>query len=456
MLLVIPILTISVGGVLLWMTASPSRLAYLLPVLLAFEYRMRASMLSFDLAELCLVVALGLWLVNSWGQTAAVAPQESTRYLTLIFLLAFCAFPSIFFEFDTAHAASVYRDLMLPFVFFLLFLRARLEKQQVHTLIKLGCVLAVFNACLGIVQYATGNYLWFAGPDEADWQAYKTGLARLSIFGTFLRVGDTLPVGLYTGANNFACFLSLPLCLVSTLAFSRELARRQRRICGVAALILFVSLVLTIFRSGLLVYAASMMLVYFILHPRNKAKRAIVLLLIASLIAILFLTQGLFDWDQFGSFQGRQDMIAASLEMIKSHPELLLTGGYADLYHMQSKETQEIHNLFLYCVVHYGLPATLLFFAFFIRFFRRSMVAARSARPLERNILVAIFVSVTANVFFYGATTMLVDSVQTSIWLLFWVGIGAYLIEFQNCEFKIQARGNVPRPAILRVHGDLA
>lgn len=364
MLLAIPIVVMALGAALLWIAANPSRLIYFVPVLLAFEYRFRLTTFSFDLSELCFVLMLLVCIVHAWEGKQSRTVHELPPQWLLVLFLAVSAFPGVFLESDTAHAASVYRDLMVPFLFLLAFLQARLDEKQIYSLIKFACILSFANACLGIVQYITGNYLWFAGPLEADWQAYKTGLAKLSIFGGFLGVQDTLPVGLYTGANNFACYLSLPLCLAVTLAFSPDLAKRKRLICAFAAVLMFVSLLFTIFRSGLLVFAASMMAVHLLLSRRRGFWRVAAVASLACLIAFLFLTQGLFDWDQFGSFAGRQDMISETFTLIKSHPELLLTGGFSDLYHVQSRETQEIHNLALYSIVQYGLPATILFFSF--------------------------------------------------------------------------------------------
>jgi O-antigen ligase len=349
----------------------------------------------------------------------------------LILALAICAAPSILFESNMAHAASVYRDLMVPYLFFFLLKRCRLERRQVHALIKLACALALANACLGLLQYATGDFLWFAGGREAEWQEYKIGLARFSL-GESLAPGNALPIGLYTGANNFACFLSLPLCLATTLVFTREIGERRRIACLGASLLLFVSLLLTIFRSGMVVLAASMTLVFLLLHPGKKLARVAAVAGFVALLGFLFLTQGILDWDQFGSFQGREDMVSDAGRLIQAHPEALMTGGFSDRYHAQTGEAQEIHNLALYSVVQYGLPATIFLFAFFIRFFRRAVAAARSMQGADRSVLVATCASIAASVFLYGATTMVIDSVQTSIWLMFWVGMGDYLIEFQQ------------------------
>jgi hypothetical protein len=432
MFLLIPAIILAAGMLLLGLAARPARLIYIVPPLLAFECRVRPSIFSVDLAELCVVAALGVWLIRCWERATPDLSPETSRESILIFALAICAAPSILFESNTAHAASVYRDLIVPFLFFFLLVRCRLEQRDVHALIKLACALALANACLGLLQYATGNFLWFAGAEEAEWQEYKIGLARLSILGDSLAPGNALPVGLYTGANNFACFLSLPLCLATTFSFTRGIGRRRRAICVAMSLVLFACLLLTIFRSGLVVFAASMTLVFLLLHPEKKMARVAAVAGLLALLGFLFLTQGILDWDQFGSFQGREEMVSAAVRLIKAHPEVVLTGGFSDLYHAQSRETQEIHNLALYSLVHYGLPATILLFAFFIRFFRRAMAAARSMQGPERNVLVATCASITASVILYGATTMVIDSVQTTIWLLFWVGMGGYLIEYQQ------------------------
>jgi hypothetical protein len=434
MLIAIPIVALSSAVFLLWIAASPSRLVYLLPVLLAFEYRVRPSLFSIDLAELCVVVALGVWLIRRWEQAPSATLLETPRESILILALAVCAAPSVLFESNMAHAASVYRDLIVPFLFFLLLVRCRLDRQQVHALIKLACALALGNALLGLLQYETGNFLWFAGAGEAEWQEYKIGLARLSLFGESLAPGNALPIGMYTGANNLACFLSLPLCLATTSVFTYEIGRSRRLLCLAASLLLFVCLLLTIFRSGLVVFTASMTLVFLLLHPEKKFARVAVVAGVVALLGFLFLTQGILDWDQFGSFQGREEMVSSAIRLVKAHPEVLLTGGFSDLYHAQSRETQEIHNLALYSVVHYGLPTTILLFAFFIRLFRRAVATARSMQGLERNILIATCASITATFILYGATTMVIDSIQTSIWLMFWVGVSEYLIGFQQCK----------------------
>jgi O-antigen ligase len=219
---------------------------------------------------------------------------------------------------------------------------------------------------------------------------------------------------------------------------------------------MFVCLLFTMFRSGLLVFAASMMTVYLFLSRRRGLLRLATVSVLTGVIAILFLTQGLFDWDQFGSFEGRQEMISDAFTLMKAHPELLLTGGYTDLYHLQSRETQEVHNLALYSIIQFGLPATLLFFAFFIRFFLRAFRAAKEVKGLERSVLLAIVASIGANVFLYGSTTMLIDSVQTTTWLLFWAGIASYLIAYAPSKARESSRAFVPRPPMLPQQGNLA
>lgn len=452
-LLAIPAATLIVAAFLFWIALRLSRVIYLIPLLLSFESRVRFSSFSFDLCELSLFIAACVFLLRRCNDTRAPERSGVPSERWLILLLAFFALPAIFLESNTAHAASVYRDFLLPFLFFAVFAQAKLDKRQLLTLLKLAGAFALANACLGIVQYFTGRYLWFAGPDEAEWQAYKTGLAKLSIFGDWLGVQDTLPVGLYTGANMFACFLSVPLCLTTALAFSPGLAKSKRLACLAAAVVMFVCLLFTMFRSGLLVYTASLMAVYLYLGRRRTLLRLFTVTTLASVVAVLFLTQGLFDWDQFGSFEGRQDMISAAFALVRAHPDLLLTGGFTDLYHLQSKETQEIHNLALYSIVQFGLPATLLFFAFVIRWIRRVLQAARAASGLDRTLLVSIVASVAANVFLYGSSTMLIDSVQTSVWLMFWIAVAHGLAAHINAAVKSPTPAFVHHSALLPAPG---
>jgi hypothetical protein len=456
----IPILMASAALLLFWLASNPSRLVFLLPLLLAFEYRIRFSSLSFDLSELSLFLVCFLYFVRQWREAVHYEPVAARSGRWLIPLLAICALPAIFLESNTAHAASVYRDLLLPFLFFAVLTQLRLEQRYIHALIKLACLLTLADACLGIVQYCTGKYLWFAGPDEAEWQAFKTGLARLSIFGDWVGVQDTLPVGLYTGANMFGCFLSIPLCLTTTLGFSGALSKCKRRACHFASMVIFACMLFTMFRSALLVYLASMLAIYLCLGRQGRLFRVLVVGVLAAFVVILFLAQGVFDWDQFGSFEGRREMISAALALIKTHPELLLTGGYTDLYHLQSKEPQEIHNLLLYSIVQFGLLATALFFAFFVGLIRRAWRAARvvhgvdSPHGIDRTLLVAIVASIAANVFIYGSSTMLIDSVQTSLWLMFWAGIANYLVCFVSGEKSLQTLPRTAKRRLIPAYGD--
>ena len=58
----------------------------------------------------------------------------------------------------------------------------------------------------------------------------------------------------------------------------------------------------------------------------------------------------------------------------------------------------------------------------------------------------AIAASIGANVFLYGSTTMLIDSVQTTIWLLFWAGIANYLIAYTSAKTSEPSRAVVYGP----------
>ncbi len=72
-----------------------------------------------------------------------------------------------------------------------------------------------------------------------------------------------------------------------------------------------------------------------------------------------------------------------------------------------------------------------------------------------KSVLVAIAASIAANIFLYGSTTMLIDSVQTSIWLLFWTGVASYLMAYATAEVRISSPAFVPRTVMLPEHGSL-
>jgi|GEM_PF-2684219 len=436
-LLAIPVIVGVLAFLLYCIASRPARIIFLIPFLLGFEYRVRLSAFSFDVSELLLLI-VGLVCVFP-PKIAGSTPtrRHSADYLWFVLPLAILAAPAVILESNTAHAASVYRDFVLPFVFFLALVRADIGARQVAALIKLTIAVMVANAGLGLIQYFSGNYLFLAAPIELEWQSYKTGLAKLSAFGDWIGVNDTLPVGLFTGANMFACFLSLPLCVTTVLAFSPSLRKSSRGICLVAAAVMLVCLTFTIFRSGLIVYAASLIVCYLYLGKRSLL-RLVTVSVLAGVLAALFFAPGVFDWDQFGSFQGREDMISAAVALVRSHPELLFFGGYTDLYHLQSRESQEIHNLALYSIVQFGLPATVLFFTFFARIAFRALRAARAADGLLRALLASIVISISANVFLYGLSTMLIDSVQTSLWFMFWAGIA------HNLTARIEVRDQAP------------
>src|SRR5271169_4519521 len=121
MLMVLPAMVLVLGILLLLLANRPVRWIYTVPLLLAFEYRVQMGGFSMDLAELSVLVALFVWLARTWEGKQTISAKSISRDGVAVFLLAVCALPSIFFEYNFHHAASVYRDLLLPFFFFFVF-----------------------------------------------------------------------------------------------------------------------------------------------------------------------------------------------------------------------------------------------------------------------------------------------------------------------------------------------
>jgi len=437
----------------LWWVASPTRVLYAIPLLVAFEFRNRYWGVSFEFVELCLVIAVIAWLWQFWSGGPAAGPAASQRDRGLLLLLAILAFPSIFFEDNLQHALSSYRDLLIPVTFFFFFGSLRMGSALLIRILKLSFVLALGNAALGILQYQTGYGLWFASGDELVWQAYKTGLIHAAEMASSIGLGESLAIGAYGGANNFATYLTVPFCLAGVLACSKELSRKKRAAFAAAAAVLFVALACTLFRSELLIAALSSVVLFLLLSPHITKRHIGIVAIAGGLLLSVFLMPGFLDWDQYGTLTGRWEMSGDALDLLAKHPLQSMVGGMSDLYHRHYAQPQDVHSMVLYCILQFGMPATLVFLGLITRWVVRCWRAAKTANGLSKKVLLAMLVPVAANIFLYGQTTMLFDSVQISMLLFFWLGVTSCLALRQECL----ASGSVKVTAatVPSFHGDV-
>ena len=434
--LLLPLLAVAGAGILsiifiifIWM---PTTLLYLVPLLLSVEYRVDLEFFSFTLAE---VSAVLVWIVVLLRirNNHRIHLKKIEVYLLLAIVIT--ALPGVLLESDVRHALSVYRDFTVPLIFFTGFLLTGLSWRQIITLLKIFVLVAAVSALLGIMQYKTNNYMWTMRPEDVIWQHYKLGFIQDSTVGQLLGVRNTLPVGLYSTTNNFASYLVIPTVLAFALALLPYRSRAERILWKASFISLFVSLLFTFSRGSLFTFlVAWLFLVWF----RKKHRISLTSLLMVGGIGVLLiglvLLSNVLSWDQLGTFEGRGVMLQAGVELLRDHPEALLTGGFTEEYRAHYYQWQSIHNLFLYGVLQFGLLATLSWL-FLVGLELRYILSVIHSKDQEvRSLVLALFGGLVTTVFMYAQTTSFIDSVQSSLWLFFWIGVGVCLHRFHRAD----------------------
>ncbi len=431
--MLLPLLVVGGGGILfiLLFSYQPVALLYVVPLLLSVEYRVELGFFSFTIAEVS--VAL-VWIVALLRIRNGQKFHLKKTDLTLLLLVTTASLPSVLFESDTRHALSVYRDFTIPLFFFTGFLMIDLSQRQIVKLLKFFVLMATVSAILGIMQYRTGNYIWTLRPEDVQWQNFKTSFLQSSMMGQLLGVKNTLAIGLFATTNNFASYLVIPTVLAFALASFPALRRREKVVWNASFIVLFVALLFTFSRGSLLTFlTAWLFLVWFRRKRRVSLLTVVVVASIGMLMIGLILWSGILSWDQLGTLKGRGVMFRAGIELIKDHPEVLLIGGFTEEYRAYYYQPQLIHNLPLYTILQFGLLATLswlLLVVIELRYILRSIIHSKNQEV--KFLGSALFGGIAATVFLYAQTTSFVDSVQSSLWLFFWIGMGIHLYRFSR------------------------
>lgn len=428
----LPLSAVVVGVVILSsiiFIQKPTTLIYFVPLLLSVEYRVELGVFSFTLGEVSAVLVWIVALLRIWNNHRIFLKKIE---IVLLLTIVITSLPSVFLENDTRHALSVYRDFILPLIFFIGFLLLDLSRQQVVKLLRMFVVIAAASALLGIVQYKTGNYMWTMRPEDVIWQRFKTGFIRDSTVGQLLGVNDTLPVGLSATTNNFASYLVIPTTLALALSLLPSRSHSENLLWKVSFVSLFVALLFTFSRGSLFTFLVASL---YLLWLRRRHSVSLITLLIVGcigvLVIVLMLWGSALSWDQLGTLKGRGAMLKAGMELLKDHPEVLFTGGFTEEYLANYYQWQLIHNLPFYAILQFGLLATsswLLLIGVELRY----ILSVIHSKDQEVKFLgLALFGGLFTTVFIYAQTTSLIDSVHSSLWLFFWTGIGVYLYRFR-------------------------
>ncbi|MBW1929012.1 MAG: O-antigen ligase family protein [Deltaproteobacteria bacterium] len=428
----LPLSAIITGMVILILLIHSSfAFLYFVPLLLSLEYRVELNFISFALGEISAVLVWLVALLQIWNNRKVYLSRSE---VILVLFIATAALPSVGLESDTRHALSVYRDLILPLVFFAGFLLIRLNRQQVIKLLKIFVLAATASAILGIIQFKTGHYLWTMRFEDVWWQNFKTDFIRSSMIGQLLNVKDTLPVGLYATTNNFASYLVIPAVCAFALATFPLRSRSEKLVWRMCSVTLFVALLFTFSRGSLFTFlVACLPLVWFQSRKYVSLASMFFVIGISVLIIAAILVTGILSWDQLGTLQGRAMMLQAGVELIKDHPEALLTGGFTEEYRTYYYQPQLAHNVALYAILQFGLLATLGWLFLVWHNLRIMWSGIKSENDIESKLLgMALLSGLFATVFLYAQTTSFIDNVQSSMWLFFWIGVGRVLIHHKK------------------------
>lgn len=397
----------------------------ILPVFLAIEYRVDFGVASLLLSELGPFVVIGAVVVFASGKSRVVVERHE---LALVFLIALFALVGVFLERDKIHALSLYRDLMVPLVFFVVIVSVRLERREVLTLAKAFVLVATVTAVLGIVQYATGKYMWLLRPEDAAWQELKTRFIRGFFLGDWLRTGSTLPAGLYTTTNNFASYLVIPCIVAYALGWVPRTEQKGRGVWRTCFVVLLAALFLTFSRGSIL----TLLVAWVVVHAFRRRHRVTPTQLgvaggVGVLIVALVIVSGVFSFDALGTVRARIVMISAASNLLTDRPEVLLSGGFAEEYHAHYYAQQIVHNLELYGIIQYGLVATAAWVLLVVLQLKKTYRMLRSPDGESRATAIGVLAGVGVTVFVYAQTTSFVDNIQSTMWLFFWLGIAVHL-----------------------------
>lgn len=395
------------------------------PLLLAIEYRVDLGAASFTLSEVASLVVVGTAiLLAARHQRVAVEWPE----LILTLLIGVAALVGVFIERDMNHALSKYRDLMAPLVLFVVLASLRLDRGEIVALVKTFVLVATATAALGLVQYATGRYLWFLRPEDVAWQEFKTAFIRSVFVGEWLRTGTRLPAGLYATTNNFASYLVVPCLVAYALGWMPRARMRSRVFWAICFGILLASLLLTFSRGSIFSFLMAWAVVWaFRRRHRIKLAQLAVVGAVGVVGVLLIILSGLLSFDQLGTVEGRFVMIRAAGDLLMDFPQALLVGGFTENYRAHYYADQLVHNTELYLIIQYGLLATLAWLCIVLLQIRRLYGLLRSPDAEVRNISLALLAGLGVMVLVYAQTTSFADHVETTMWLFFWLGVAVHL-----------------------------
>jgi O-antigen ligase len=266
----------------------------------SYVWRFKVGPFPTTVLEILILATIGLYIAGRW-QTGGWRYQRTQLEIpTALFLLA--ALIGIAVSPDHIGALGIYRAYFIePVILFYVAIDLLRTPQHFRVVLLALAVGCTFFAILNLGVWAR---------DLLTHQIIETGNA---------------PEALYTSPNQVAIFLEPPLAVVTAFALYASTSR-ERTVALICLLFLFVAMVLTLSRGGLITMAA-LALLAVITMPQRRVKVA---LLAGAVLGGLALSQvpyiairlhNQLDLSyRWNALEGRLQIWSDTLNMLRDHP----------------------------------------------------------------------------------------------------------------------------------------
>jgi O-antigen ligase len=344
------------------------------------QYRVELGAFSFTLMEPVVLITVAALLVDQISREGRLVVLKSP----LVFLclgMTIWAFMIRPWSSDWKHGLSDMRDWAIPVLGFVTLTGT--VRDGWRRWIGFFTALALCNALLGLYQHVTDSFRPFIG----ELAAYKTGFAVSPETNQLALV--SYAVGFFSHPNGFAVYLFISLMLA--LGMLAQGGRRWLKI--ILVLCLGIVLFWTYAKASILVVALAV--IVFALERIIKSGKMFLLLLAALLllsvlsilVAVWFVPSTLLN-----TFYWRVGLWQTALEVVASHPSIILVGNGMDVFVTAAYYPQP-HNLYIYLFLEYGLLGLLFGMIVCWSMWRHGWQARRAGLMAREPLLSALWIA---------------------------------------------------------------
>lgn len=363
-------------------------LMVLLIVAMSIQQRFDAGPVSFSVMEIAILPIIVSFFVRQINQRGSI---YISHHLLIFLSLFYVVIAAVFRPWATnmTNGLSDIRDWVVPFV--LLVLLSGSVRVDWRRWSVLFVFVAFFSAIFGLYQVQVDD----ARPFIIEGALYKTGF---DFSGDGLELtSQSFAAGLFSHPNRFAQFLFVGLCIGQ--GWLMRGSPLWTPLKSVIVTVLAVTIYFTYAKASLISVVITLALVWFIYLFRRAELILSILLVslgVSFLIFILVVILPILDTTLLETFYWRVDLWERSLALLRTDPQVLLTGnGLDQLIEVFPPGISEPHNVFVFMALQYGLLGLGLHIVFVIAFILVAINDARTgvffAEPLLGGIWAALF-----------------------------------------------------------------